>query len=294
MLKTNVERLVKISVMGTISHPRQAVDPYKISVEGKPVVLPGTGGITYNVKVGDLIAKWRADHIEPGVSMKNTDDPDPGTRTSANDALIAYSCIGNKAVVVSGHAQGGEGVVTGKHGGVDHVIAYFKEEILYKLIPGDKILIQAFGLGLEIEGLPNVKVMNIDPGLLQKMDLRISDGILEVPVSHHVPARIMGSGLGRNNSYKGDYDIQLFDEKTANQYRLKDLRFGDIVAVIDADNTYGRSYREGAVSVGVVVHGACYTAGHGPGFATLFTSREGKIRPRISSGANLADILDLK
>lgn len=49
-----------------------------------------------------------------------------------------------------------------------------------------------------------------------------------------------------------------------------------------------------AVSVGVVVHTNCVTAGHGPGVTTLITSRDGKIIPEINSKANIASLLKLR
>ena len=78
------------------------------------------------------------------------------------------------------------------------------------------------------------------------------------------------------------------------QYRLKSLRLGDLVAIIDADHSFGRIYRQGAVSVGVVVHTNCVTAGHGPGVTTLITSSEGKIFPKTSETANIASLLKLR
>jgi len=104
----------------------------------------------------------------------------------------------------------------------------------------------------------------------------------------------MGSGLGANQTYSGDYDIQLFDESTRKQYGLDDLRLGDLVAILDADHSYGRIYRKGAVSVGIVVHTNCVTSGHGPGVTTLFTSSNGKIVPKINAKANIASILKLR
>ena len=78
------------------------------------------------------------------------------------------------------------------------------------------------------------------------------------------------------------------------QYRLKSLRLGDLVAIIDADHSFGRIYRQGAVSVGVVVHTNCVTAGHGPGVTTLITSSEGKIFHKTSETANIASLLKLR
>ncbi len=71
MLRTNEDKLVMISVQGQISAP--ACQP-RICFDGVVRVTPGTGGITYNVKVGDPAFGWAGDHVEPGVSTKNTDD----------------------------------------------------------------------------------------------------------------------------------------------------------------------------------------------------------------------------
>jgi hypothetical protein len=72
------------------------------------------------------------------------------------------------------------------------------------------------------------------------------------------------------------------------------LRLGDLVAIIDADHSFGRIYRQGAVSVGVVVHTNCVTAGHGPGVTTLMTSSDGKIVPQLDKNANIASLLKLR
>ena len=104
----------------------------------------------------------------------------------------------------------------------------------------------------------------------------------------------MDSGLGYNQTFSGDYDIQLFDEKVIEQYGLEDLRLGDLVAIIDADHSFGRIYRQGAITVGIIVHTNCVTAGHGPGVTSLLTSASGKIIPRMDAKANVAKLLNLR
>jgi hypothetical protein len=116
---------------------------------------------------------------------------------------------------------------------------------------------------------------------------------MHVPVTHVVPAAIMGSGLGSQHCYRGDYDIQLFDKQNVEKYHLQTLRFGDIVAIMDADHTYGRIFRTGAVSIGIIVHSNCVTAGHGPGVTTLLTSAEGKIVPYLDGSANIGMYLKI-
>lgn len=292
MLRTNAEKLIKMSVMGEIASPTIR-SVYNVSATGKPVVLPGVGGITYNLRIGDLACGWEADHVEPGVSVENKEN-DIRSGQAANTAFNVLSCIGNKAIVVSGDAKGAVGTVTGKHGGIEHVLVDFPSEILLKLVHGDRILVKSFGTGLKLVDFPEIKVLNMDPALLEAWNPQPNDDKLEVPVTHIVPAAIMGSGLGANQVNSGDYDIQLFDEPIVKQYELESLRLGDLVAIIDADHSFGRIYRQGAISVGVVIHTNCVTAGHGPGVTTLLTSSAGKIIPQINAKANIASFLNLR
>jgi hypothetical protein len=286
MLRTNEDKLVEMSVTAQISSPRSGRSPYRITHDGKPVALPGTGGITYNVKVGDPVSGWKADHVEPCVSSKNKDVDENGAYN-----LLAH--VGNEAVIVDGDAKGARGVVTGKHGGIEHVLIDFADADLVKAKIGDKLLVRGFGLGLELPDFPDIKLRNVSPSLLKKIPIRARGGKLRIPVTAKVPAKIMGSGLGAQHTFRGDYDIQLFDAKTVRQYRLGNLRFGDLVAIMDADHTYGRTYKTGAVSVGVVVHSDCVISGHGPGVSTLFTSTRGRIEPVIDRNANIGCYLKI-
>ncbi|MFP3983831.1 MAG: DUF4438 domain-containing protein [Desulfurivibrionaceae bacterium] len=290
MLKTNRNQLICQSIIGEITSPLGGVNPYRINPEGHSDVYPGVGGITYNLRIGDRACGLFADHVEPGVSISNFNQfqNQPGP----NRALNLFSCVGNRAKVVSGEAQGKEGRVTGKHGGIDHVLIDFEPDILEDLVIGDKIQIKGFGCGLKLPDFPGIKTMSLDPDLLEVMDCRINDqNRLEIGVTHLVPARIMGSGIGHSHSYSGDYDIQLFDSPTVEEYGLADLRIGDIVAITDADATYGRIYRTGGVVIAVIVHSDCVLAGHGPGAMVIMASPQGEITPRINQEANLKNYL---
>ncbi len=260
---------------------------YEVSFEGEPQILPSVGGITPNVRVGDSAFAFRADHVEPGVTIRHPDD-------RQNASLNVMSCVGNEAVVVSGDAKGAKGRVTGKHGGVEHVMVDFPPEVMLKMTIGDKVQVWGCGLGMRLLDAPNVKVFNADPDLLDECGAEVRDGRVQISVSRTVPAAVMGSGLGRPTVVRGDYDIQTFDDAMAAEHGLRELRLGDLVAIIDADNSFGRIYRTGAVSVGVVVHGRSFVSGHGPGVTTLLTSASGAIDVTIDRDANLANILHLR
>ncbi len=286
MLKTNREQLICQSVIGEITSPLGGINPYRIDPEGRSAIYPGVGGITYNLRIGDKACGLFADHVEPGVSLSNFTQfqGQPGP----NRALNLFSCVGNPATVVSGEAKGEKGRVTGKHGGIEHVLLDFPTEVMEQLVIGDKIQIRAYGCGLQLLDHPTVKVMNLDPELLAELPLKATQkGKLRVPVTHLVPAAIMGSGLGSPHSQSGDYDIQLFDRPTVEQYGLDDLRLGDFVAITDADASYGRIYRRGGVVIGIVVHSDCVLAGHGPGVMVVMAAANGEIEPLLDPGANL-------
>jgi hypothetical protein len=70
------------------------------------------------------------------------------------------------------------------------------------------------------------------------------------------------------------------------------IRVGDLAS--RARHTYGRIYKQGAISVGIVVHTNRVIAGHGPGVTTLFTPLTGKIMSKIDKKANIASIIKLR
>ena len=212
--------------------------------------------------------------------------------TNENAALMTFACIGNEAKIISGDAKGAKGYVTGMHGGIDHVLVYFDEETLENLSIDDKIQIKAYGQGLQLTDYPDVHMMSIDPDLFEKLGVTEVDGILQVPVVAKVPPYLMGSGIGSGNGYSGDYDIMTADTEEIKRLGLDRLKFGDLVLLQDCDNSYGRGYLKGAVSIGVVVHSDCIKAGHGPGITTIMVSKTPMIEGIIDEEANIGNYMN--
>jgi len=290
----NNRELVAVSVQGQIAHPVGRASPYRIGYDGIARVLPGTGGIVLNRRIGDLCVGLAGDHIEPGVALHNNQREIVGPRDGPNNALITYACVGNQARVVSGPCAGRVGLVTGKHGGVNHVLADFPTDVLERLRIGDRIQIRSLGQGLRLLRYPLVEVLNCAPSLLARWGLLERDGQLQVPVTHFVPSQLMGSGLGKNTAWRGDYDIQLADRATRQRYRLGSLRFGDLVAICNADVRHGPSFRRRRVAIGVIVHGDSTVSGHGPGVTPLLTGPLSVLRPVRDSRANIANIFNIR
>jgi hypothetical protein len=292
--RINRDELVAVAVQGQIAHPVGRAAPYRIGYDGVPRVLPGTGGIVLNRRIGDLCVGLAGDHIEPGVALHNNGREVIGPRDGPNNALITYACVGNVARVLNGPCRGKTGLVTGKHGGVNHVIVDFPDEVLRRLQIGDRVQIVSIGQGLRLLRHPRVELLNCSPRLVARWGLLERDGVLHAPVTHLVPSRIMGSGLGKNTAWRGDYDIQLADRATRERYRLGSLRFGDLVAITDADTRRGPLYRAGRVTIGVIVHGDSTVSGHGPGVTPLLTGPSEVLRPLHAPQANLAEIFDVR
>jgi hypothetical protein len=290
MLKTNEKRIVEFLLQCQPGPPRARAN-WRVDHQGKPFLLPGIGGITLNIQVGDPAFGWAGDHVEPGVSC-TADTRKPFEHPNVSFQL--YSCVGNKARVVSGEAKGATGIVLGHHGGSEHVMIDFPREVKEKLTYNDTIIVRGKGQGLRLLDYPDIFLYNLDPKLLTKMNIEeTSKGKLRVPVTTVAPAACMGSGLGASHVAKGDYDIMTSDPGTVEEYQLDKIRFGDFVALMDHDNSYGRAYRQGAVTIGVVVHSDCKGAGHGPGVTTVMTCSTSLIKPVIDPRANIADLLKI-
>jgi hypothetical protein len=245
--------------------------------------------INYTVTLGDSTYGWaEADHVEPDVTIQGRDKPSP-----SECALAILACIGNEAEVVSGEAMGAKGYYIGRHAGSDDKV-WLPKEALEKLALNDKVQVRAQGVGLRIQGFEDVRINKLDPELLGKMGISAEKGQLVVPVVMEVPGHIMGSGLGGSFLESVDYDIQTTCPETVEQYNLKKLRLGDLVAIRDHYDFYGRGRYKGAVTIGVVIHGFSDHDGHGPGLNPILSALPGRIKIRLDSQANVAYYLGIR
>ncbi len=291
--RINREELVAMAIAGRIADPLAQSNPYRMGQDGQSRVLPGPGGIVLNFRVGDRCVGLAADHVEPGIAIRNYRAL-PDNKDGANLALQTFACIGNTATVIDGPCAGATGVVTGKHGGVNHVLIDFRPETLKRLHIGDRIQVHGYGTGMRFPDHAEISVMNLSVRLAQAWGLRSDGSRLRVPVTHVIPAAVMGSGVGRNNAVRGDQDIQLFDPGIIRRFRLDRLRFGDLVAIAGADHRHGRAFHTGFVTLGIVIHSDSTVSGHGPGVTTLLTGDSRRLIPHFDANANIAGLLGLR
>ncbi|MDY7231333.1 DUF4438 domain-containing protein [Hyalangium rubrum] len=292
--RTNEARMVAVAVGGQVAHPIIRASPYRIGRDGVLRLLPGSGGIVLNRRVGDAAVGVAGDHVEAGVSLHNNGREVVGPRDGPNRALMFYACVGNRVRVVSGPASGAVGTVVGKHGGINHVIVDFEPQVTRRLLIGDRMQINAYGQGFTLPDFPEVSLLNLSPRLLRRWGVRASRGRLRIPITHTVPSQLMGSGMGRSEGVLGDLDIQLSDKGLVRRFRLGSLRLGDLVALCPLDYRFGPSRRQGTVTVGVVVHTDSQIAGHGPGVTPLLIAPRDRLRLVRAPSANLALVLGLR
>ena len=284
---TNKDALIITAVQGVVQPPGSR--GYSTTYDGRSRLDLGMASINYTVSLGDMAYGWaNADHVEPDVTFQGRD------KSSAGEcALAILACIGNEAIVLEGDAKGSRGFYIGRHAGSDD-LAWFPKDVLEKLALYDKIQVKAKGVGLKIEGFEDVRINKLSPELLENMGITIEKGQLVVPVVLEVPGHIMGSGIGWSFIEALDYDIQTTDPKIVEEYGLEKLRLGDLVAIRDHYDFYGTGRYEGAVTIGVCIHGWSDLAGHGPGLNPILSALPGKIMTRIDPHANTAYYLGIK
>lgn len=288
-LRTNEDKLVSVSVMGTVAHPSfpgLPAEPYRLATDGAPFLLPTYGGVVYNVSVGDSAYGWRADCVHPGVSIAHATD-------TGNRGLNLFACVGNEAVVVTGEAKGERGVVTGKSGRFsEQVICHFPRAVREGVAVDDKVVVRSKGVGLTLLDFPSVKLKSLSPELLGALAPTAAGGKLRVPVVASVPAHLLGAGAGLT-SEGGSLHLQTTDKEEVARAGLGGLRLGDVVALLDFDSRYGHGYLRGAVGVGVVGQTDGPRAGYGPGVTLLMTDADGALEPVLTEGVNLVSLLGL-
>lgn len=283
-LRTNRDRLVTTAAVARVTPIRDR--GYSPDYDGTPNVRFGSGTINYSVSIGDLADGWaNADHVEPDVSSIDVNPP----------ALSFLACIGNEVSVITGEAKGAKGFVIGKHGST---MLWFPRNVLEQLTVDDRFQVRARGIGLEIDGFDDVRVNKIAPDLLEDLGIEIEGDRLVVPVAKRVPGRIMGSGVGLASSAYiiegADYDIQTTDPATIDEYDLSSIRLGDVVAIEDHYDFWGKGRFEGAVTIGVVIHGFSHHSGHGPGVNPILSALPGRIELRDDPDANIAYYLGIR
>ena len=256
---------------------------YRVDPDGHPFALPGMGGVTLGVHCGDPATGHASDHLEPGASIRHRD---PG----ANMALQYLTCVGNKVQIAAGPAAGAVGHVIGQHA---YVLADFPEPVLQQLAPGDPVTVFATGQGLALPAHPRIVIKNCDPDLLAAMPGGTGpDGRLEVHVAATVPAEAIGAGAGMVSEYANTDLMGAYRGLGADlSLGLEGLRIGDIVCLSDSDHRFGRGYRSGYLTVGVISTGQCMLFGHGPGPSTLMSGPADAFHILDDADANLASWL---
>ena len=286
-IRGNRDRLVRAAVAGRLAPARLIPDLAGYDADGRLCFLPGCGGVAPGVHVGDPVDRWLADHLMPGASAEGEEDP------AVPGAFHELACIGNRVRDGTGRFIG---VVAGKRGGLapgfmppNLVSVEAPDDTLAKLMPGDRVVIEAEGRGLEFIDLPEIGIFNLSPAMLDCLPIAERGGALDCRVKAVVPICAAGAGVGQS-PWIGDVEIA-GDEVLAGS--LADLRFGDLVAFDSMDGRVSRFYRPGFSTVGVVSHGPSPTPGHGPGLTVVLSGSNRALNIVIDPDASMARSLRL-
>lgn len=277
-ISLNTARLVRTRITGQViaTAANRPVLP-----DGRLATLPGQGGVVLGIGLGDPAGGWAGDHVEPGVSLGHPD-------AAANRALQVLSCVGNRVTMLDGPAAGAEGRVVGKHGAV---LVQFASRDLERIAPGEWASVEAHGVGLAVDGEPDLVAHSCSPELLARLlQGRDGEGRLVVPIVVALPAEAAAAGIGMS-ALRFNIDLQVDQPPVA--ALAQDLRFGDVVALLDQDHRHARCWRAGWTSVGVVAHGTSAAGGHGFGMMTLFTAPSARLSLAPSAEARLDRLLDI-
>lgn len=179
-------------------------------------------------------------------------------------------------------------MVTGIHGGVNHVMVYVEDDTLNLVNIDDNLRIKGVGQGLKLLDYPDIYLLNVDPTLLKRMEnkhLFLND-VVTFNVAKIIPAAYLGAGIGEQTLLYGDYDIMIQNDKIYEE--LKDLRFGDFIAIENHDIRNGAYYNDEYITIGVICHSDSYSAGHGPGVTVIACGKKEDLKVQIDSTANLS------
>ena len=91
-IKTNKDKLLTMAVQGQIA-PAQPATSYAVTWDGKPKMAIGTGGINYNLKIGDKVFGWASgDRATVGVATVGAVHQRPPCRVqiSSTAPIVLY------------------------------------------------------------------------------------------------------------------------------------------------------------------------------------------------------------
>jgi hypothetical protein len=261
--RDNRAALVTVTAEAVVA-PARWHAPGPGTADEDPALLPGCGGVAVGVHMGDEVGQWLGDHLMPGACLEDRADGQPGP-----GSVHMLACLGNRVRAASGDLLG---VVAGKRGGLapgflppSLLAVEAPDDRLKSVCPGERVMVQTTGRGLQLTDHPGVCLSNLSPALLDLLPVQERGSRLAVAVTALLPPWAAGSGVGQD-AWIGDLDIA-DEEALAGQ----PLRYGDLVAFQDIDSSAGRFRRPGYVSVGLVCHGPGSGDGHGPGACIIMS-----------------------
>lgn len=151
--------------------------------------------------------------------------------------FIVITLVLSAFQLIPGDAALSEGIVAGKSSRfAEHVVCSFDQKIAEKLVPEDQILIQAFGVGLELPDFKDIMIRNPGPELLKRINVREADGKLSFPVRAVFENEYGGAGAGYNSNNRTA--SIMVSQEILKENEIDTLCFGDFVAINNWDSRF--------------------------------------------------------
>src|SRR5437764_640224 len=158
-IRDNREALPAVAATFRISSAQLYLERPHADAQGRIVNLPGAGGVALGLHSGMPVEAVIGDHAMPGISLED------GPATA--HGLV---CVGNRVRALDGHTAG---VVAGKRGGLapgfipgQFIGVEAPDERLFMAVPGETLVIETYGRGLEFLDFPQLAVLNCSPRAL--------------------------------------------------------------------------------------------------------------------------------
>ncbi len=292
MLKVETDRLVERALTAEIVNLTMITPPHGLTEQSSSRALPLTG-VTYNVKLGDPLFTRPHDFLEPGIIAAVC--PDTVTGSGECPDVTRMCCPGNKVKIINSETHGLEGMVLSTDFGLSNaIIIDFPERVYQRVGSGKRIWIRSRGPGAWLTDYPTIRLMNIDPDILPKLEIQhAGKNRLMFPVCYFVPVNFFSPLRDDASSPHLLCRFNGNDQKNIDALGIENLRFGDFIAINDLDLSGGFNKKKGAVTIAIALLSPVRPWGIAFGAVAVFTCTAGKIVPVINPGSNLGRFLSL-
>lgn len=290
MIKPNTKNTVEWGIFARVVNLIAVKPPGNAGKTSLKEQLPFCG-LTYNVRIGDLVFGWSGQIVEPGVVLVASDFADKSFTPSVS--LASVCSIGSKVKLIGAETPSLEGVVVGASCAVPGgIIVDFPERIYHKIGLEAQFCIHTRSSPRCLAEYPSISIFRFDQESFSRLELQQAGrNRLMVPVCYFIPGSYFEVMRYKQFILPTLCYFNTNDKKSIDVLGIEQMKFGDFIAITDLDCTNGFNREKGAVSIGIVIRSPVPEWNVGVGVNIILSSREGHILPVTNPSANLGRYL---